>query len=150
MIRTLIGSNKTLVILLLAVVGISACATPQTATRDESLGEYVEASFPRPVDMQFPILPFPPEYEMDRDRSFIFESGRGKIKVGGIHLNVLDTPDNVVSFYRTEMRNKGWHLIQMVDHRGTIMLFERRTQICTLTIESSAEKTLVIIHIGPK
>ncbi len=87
---------------------------------------------------------------MDRDRSFIFESGQGEIKVGGIHLNVSDTPDNTVSFYRTEMKNNGWRLIQMVDHRGTIMLYELRNLICTIIVEPSADQSRVIIHIGPK
>jgi len=131
-------------------VGISACATRQTAATDEFQKDIVEASLPRPVDMQFPILPFPSGYKMDRDRSFIYESGQGKVKVGGIHLTTTDTTDEVVTFYRTEMKNKGWRLIRMVDHLGTIMLFERKTMMCTITVESLAEKTLIIIHIGPK
>lgn len=134
----------------MGVAGISACAMLQPAATAENQGAIGEASLPRPVDRQFPVLPFPPGYEMDRDRSFIYESGRGQVKVGGIHLSVFDTPDDMVSFYRAEMKSKGWRLIQMVDHRGTLMLYEKKTLICTIVIESSAEKTLIVIHIGPK
>ncbi|MDH5763976.1 MAG: hypothetical protein OEZ51_13450 [Nitrospinota bacterium] len=140
----------TLLILSLMLVGISACVTPPSGTEGETQAKAMEASLPRPVNMQFPILPFPTGYEMDRDRSFVYESGQGKIMVGGIHLVVADTPDQMVSFYRAGMQEKGWRLIRMVDHRGTIMLYETKTLICTITVEPMVEKTQVIIHIGPK
>ena len=139
-----------LFVLFLVAMGISACAISQPTANEEMQGEITEVSFPRPVDKQFPVLPFPPEYEMDRDQSFIYESGRGKVKVGGIHLTVFNTPDEMVSFYRSEMKDKGWRMVRMVDHKGTILVYEKKTLFCTITINPSAEKTRIIIHIGPK
>ena len=134
----------------LAVSGIVGCTAFQERDIPEQGGIMREAAIPRPVDKQFPDLPFPPEYELDRERSFIYESGYGGVKVGGLYLMVFNSVDDTVIFYRTEMRNKGWRLIRMINHRGTDMLFEKKALVCNLVIEREEDKTQVVIHIGPK
>ncbi|NIQ01722.1 MAG: hypothetical protein GWM98_16140 [Nitrospinaceae bacterium] len=109
-----------------------------------------EISLPRPVDQQFRILPFPPGYQVDRDQTFIYESGEAKIKLGRIYFTVPDSADDMVIFYRSEMENKGWNLINMVNYRGTTLLYHNRNQVCILTIEPDAGKTRVMIQVGPK
>ena len=133
----------------LALLLLHACSGPQSAALDRPDAGEPNPS-PPPILSQFPNLPFPAEHELDRERTFIYQSGRGEIMVGGIHLLVPHPPAQVARFYSAEMENRDWRLVRRVDHDNTAMLYERGSAICTISIKPEAETTRVIIEIGPK
>ena len=140
-------------VLLLAIfslMALPACSGTPTAASNDKQDPAEKAALPRPIGLQFPNLPFPAEHELDRERTFIYESGRGNVKVGGIHIIVPDAPAQVTRFYRTGMKDKDWRLIRQVSHEGTAMLYENSDMICTITLKPEEATTRVIIEIGPK
>ncbi|NIQ03502.1 MAG: hypothetical protein GWM98_26640, partial [Nitrospinaceae bacterium] len=58
--------------------------------------------------------------------------------------------EEVVGFYENAMINKGWKLINSMEHDGKIMNYEKNGWDCTLIITAGWFKTYVEIQIGPK
>ena len=109
----------------------------------------VKGSIPS-LTKRFANIPLPKGYELDRSKSFIYESGSGHVKVGRLHLTGWGGPDSTINFYRTEMIKKGWDLIRATEQEATVLLYEQDKQICTVVIVKSFGKTNVDIQFGPK
>lgn len=134
---------------LLSLFLLYACGGPQSAAHLDG-DPQTQNDSPPPLQAQFPSLPFPPEHEMDQERTFIYESGRGEVKIGGIHLIVPNQTAQVARFYLAEMKERDWKLIRRIDHEGTALLYESSSSICSITIKPELATTRVTIEIGPK
>ena len=131
---------------LLLLVG---CVSKETGKSTRGTAGNVKASMPA-LQKRFANIPLPKDYDLDRSKSFIYESGTGHVKVGRLHLTGWGGPDNVINFYRTEMIKKGWNLIRVTEQEATIMLYEQEADLCTIVIVKSYGKTSVDIQFGPK
>ena len=101
--------------------------------------------------MQFPHVPIPKGIDLDRGKTFIYESGTGDIKVGRLVFSVWNRAEDVVDYFRTEMVQNGWTPLQIVEFDTRTMLYERKGQVCTVLVTpSSLGKTQIEIQIGPK
>lgn len=136
------------VLFVIALAGLTGCAgTPKKAGGPPS----TEKEPPPPtVALQFPSIPIPKGTELDRDKTFIYESGSGKVKVGRLVFSVWNKYQEVVDYFRDEMVNNGWKLLRTIEHTETILLYERRGKVATVIIQSSLGKTYIEIQIGPK
>jgi len=105
---------------------------------------------PSSLSVRFANVPIPPGFDLDRSKSFIYESGSGSVKVGKLHLTGWNSPDEVIEYFRNEMVSKGWHSISIMEQKTTVMVYEQETQVCTITVEPSFGKTQVQINVGPK
>lgn len=130
-----------------ALAGLAGCGgTPEKAT-----GPAPEQMPPPSVAMQFPNVPIPKGIELDRGKTFIYESGSGDIKVGRLVFSVWNKAEDVVDYFRTEMVQNGWTPLQIVEHDTRTMLYERTGQVCTVSVTpSSLGKTHIEIQVGPK
>ncbi len=105
---------------------------------------------PPPLAIQFSNIPIPKNYSLDRDRTFIYESGSGNVKVGRLYFYVKSSSEDLVEFYRNEMLQKGWKLIRIIEHDGTVMLYENPKELCTVIVSHSFAKTRAEVQVGPK
>ncbi|MCF8720262.1 hypothetical protein [Nitrospina gracilis] len=133
--------------LIFALFGFSGCADTPKKTGDSA----PEQSPPPSVAMQFPNVPLPKGIELDRGKTFIYESGSGNIKVGRLVFSVWNKAEDVVDYFRTEMVQNGWTPLQIVEHDTRTMLYQRKGQVCTVSVTPShLGKTHIEIQIGPK
>ncbi len=105
---------------------------------------------PPPIAMQFSSIPLPDGVELDRDKTFIYESGSGTVKVGRLSFSLWNRAGEVVEYFRNEMPGRGWQLIRVVEHDVTVMLYEKESDVCTIMVEPTLGKTQIEIQIGPK
>jgi len=125
------------------------CASKETGKSKRGHAGNVKESIPA-LQKRFANIPLPKDYDLDRSKSFIYESGTGHVKVGRLHLTGWGGPDNVINFYRTEMIKKGWNLIRVTEQEATVMLYDQESDLCTIVIVKSYGKTSVDIQFGPK
>lgn len=134
--------------LLAGIVLLHGCAADNSSRSRGSAGS-VHDGLPA-LSKRFSNIPIPKKYDLDRDKSFIYESGSGRVKVGRLHLTGWGGPENVIMFYRNQMVKKGWNLIRVTEQETTVLLYEQNDQICTVVIVKSFGKTSIDIQFGPK
>lgn len=105
---------------------------------------------PSALTARFANVPIPPGFDLDRSKSFIYESGSGAVKVGKLHLSGWNGIEEVVEYYRNEMVSKGWSSVSIMEQKITVMVYEQEGQMCTIMVEPSFSKTHVEINVGPK
>ena len=98
---------------------------------------------------RFTDIPVPSRFRYDRSKSFIYESGSGTIKVGRLFFKGWAEQNSVVNFFQNEMLNNGWTLVRVIEHDGTMLLYEKEARVCTINITSTLGQTSVEIQIGP-
>jgi len=131
----------------LVLTGLAGCADKPKKANGPVPREVPPAS----VAMQFPHVPIPKGIDLDRGKTFIYESGTGDIKVGRLVFSVWNRAEDVVDYFRTEMVQNGWTPLQIVEFDTRTMLYERKGQVCTVLVTpSSLGKTQIEIQIGPK
>ncbi len=103
-------------------------------------------------DIAYPFtdVPIPSGFKADRDRSFIYESGSGSVKVGRLYYSGWHGSQDVVKYYQNAMINKGWKMVNAMEHEGMILNYEKKGWVCTLIITEPMFKTHLEIQIGPK
>ena len=138
-----------LALLVAAPLLFTGCAAKETGRSHRGTAGNVKDSMPA-LSKRFSNIPLHKDYDLDRSKSFIYESGDGNVKVGRLHLTGWGGPDDIIVFYRNEMVKKGWKLIRMTEQEATILLYEQGAQICTVVLVKSFGKTSVDIQFGPK
>ena len=104
----------------------------------------------RPLTLQFSNIPIPSGFTLDREKTFIYESGSGNVKVGRLHFSVWNPVEEVVEYFRNEMGQKGWRPIRIIEHKVTVMMYETDTELATVIVQPSLGKTQIEIQVGPK
>jgi hypothetical protein len=102
------------------------------------------------LNARFPDVPFPQKFKFDRDKSFVYETGSGGVKVGRLFFSGWARLDDAVSFYHNEMINKGWTLVRAIEHEGIMMLYDKKGWVCTIILTASLGQANVEIQVGPK
>lgn len=133
---------------LVSLLLVSACADLQTSQPDARSGG--ETPTLSSVQVRFANIPIPNGFDLDRSKSFIYESGSGTVKVGKLHFSGWNDAEEVIEFFRNEMVTKGWTAISIMEQKSTIMVYEQETQVCTIYVEPSLGRTSVQINVGPR
>ena len=129
-----------------ALFAITGCSlmTPAPGDSADSEAGYTNVAHP------FTDVPVPSGFNADRSKSFIYESGSGAIKVGRLYYSGWHNPQEVVNYYHNAMINKGWKMINAMEHDGMILNYQKKTRVCTIIITDSFLKTYLEIQVGPK
>lgn len=99
---------------------------------------------------RFPKIPFPNNYELDRSRSVVYESGDGRVRIGHLYFKGQQPAEDAILYYRNEMATRDWNLIRNFEQEATVLLYGQGAQICTVTIMKSNGETLIDIQFRPK
>jgi len=98
--------------------------------------------------LKFEDVPVPQGFSLLANESFIFQSDTmhvGLLKYGG-----RPTADQVVNFYKEQMAQFGWSMLNIVEYSRRILNFEREDQTCVITVEPATTRTVIIISVAPK
>jgi hypothetical protein len=143
--------TKRLFLLLLfgALLFSAGCATWEELTTQPPSSP---PSPPPPPELVYPFsdIPIPNGFEQNREKSFVYESGSGTVKVGRFFYFGWGTLGEVVSFYQNEMVNKGWSLVNSIKHGVTVLNYEKEGWLCALMIKSTLGNISIEIQAGPK
>ena len=121
------------------------------ATWEEMTAE-APPSPPPPPELVYPFsdIPIPNGFERNQEKSFVYESGSGTVKVGRFFYSGWGKLGEVVTFYQNEMVNKGWSLVNSIKHETTVLNYEKEGWLCALMIKSTLGKISIEIQAGPK
>ena len=132
--------------LALAAIASFFLGCASTASNTDSDGK----KLPPPIAIQFSSIPLPDGIELNRNKTFIYESGSGAVKVGRLSFSLWNRVGEVVEYFRNEMPSRGWQLVRVIEHDVTVMLYEMEGDVCTIIVEPTLGKTQIEIQIGPK
>ena len=109
---------------------------------------------PAPVTVEtaypFSDIPVPFDFKRDISKSFIYESGSGTIKVGRFVYTGWENIEKITTFYKNEMINRGWSLINSIKHENFILNYQKEGWVSTITLHSNIGRTIIEIQAGPK
>jgi hypothetical protein len=124
---------------------MAGCAsTPDGGESADSEAGFSEVAHP------FTDVPIPTGFNADRSKSFVYESGSGSIKVGRLYYSGWHGSQDVVNYYQNAMINKGWKMVNAMEHDGMILNYEKKTRVCTVIVTDALLKTHLEIQVGPK
>jgi hypothetical protein len=127
-----------LFVILLSGLGCSNMDIPFIGTEEPKSPSY----------LHFNDVLIPPELNINRDRSFVFETGG--FKAGTLILKGYVDPDSVADFFKRSMPNDGWTLKSIFRHPKTVLLFEKMGKSCIITIYESTLWTHVEVWVAPQ
>lgn len=100
--------------------------------------------------LKFADVPVPENFKFNRSKSFTYEAGSSPVKVGRLFYSGWASLEDVVAFYQSEMENKGWSLVRVIEQNGSNLLYEKENWVCTIILKSSLGRSVIELLIGPK
>ncbi|MGE4357752.1 MAG: hypothetical protein AB7E08_04285 [Candidatus Omnitrophota bacterium] len=98
--------------------------------------------------LKFADVPVPQGFKLIADESFIFQNEEGR--VGLLRYTGSPTADQVVNFYREQMPQHGWFMLNVVEYGRRVLNFEKEAESCIITVEATATRTIISISLAPK
>lgn len=98
--------------------------------------------------LKFEDVPVPLGFSLLGNESFSFQTD--VTRVGLLKYAGRPLADQVVYFYKEQMPQYGWSLLNVVEYGKRILNFDREGQTCIVTVEPAATKTIITISVAPK
>ncbi len=143
--------GKRTIVFLFILIFLSGCATWDSW--DIGLDGKSEPPPPPVTEIAHPFedIPVPSGFSRDNDKSWIYESGSGTVKVGRLFFSGWENMDHVLPFYQNEMLNKGWTLVNSIKtEKNQILNYEKEGSVSTIMLRSRLMTTFIEIQVGPK
>lgn len=90
----------------------------------------------------------PSELQLDEDESIVFESGN--IKAGKLHFSGRIEPVSLFNFYTHHLPKDNWKISSQLKYGHFLIIAEKSSKFCILTISESRLKTQVQIWVTPR
>lgn len=97
---------------------------------------------------RFKDVPAPDNFKLDEAKSFVYETP--SLKAGILLYTGTGKRADVVNFYKDEMPLYGWKLVNIFEHQGVDMIFDKEGWNCRINISKSFRTNTIEIKIGPK
>ena len=99
--------------------------------------------------LPFVDVPVPDGFNRDQVKSFVYDGGN-EMKVGHLFFSGSTGLEPTVEFYKNEMINKGWTLINSMASTDTVLNYQKEGWTCTVIIRPrSFSRSNLEILIGP-
>ena len=137
------------IIIFLPLAFFNGCAGPDGFNLDQ-FGPTPPAE-PAIINNALPFVdvPVPDGFNRDQLKSFVYDGGN-EMKVGHLFFSGSTGLEPTVEFYRNEMINKGWTLINSIASTETILNYQKEGWTCTVIVKRrSFIRTHIEILIGP-
>ena len=128
--------------MLLFVLG---CAARQPAGQDPS--SVVKGEAPNVVFYTFPDIPVPKELDLQREKSFIYETPT--VKAGVLVLSGNIDVASLETYFKVNMAKNGWRFINSYKYRDVILNFMKDDRASNIRMSRDAFTTQVEIWVGP-
>ncbi len=125
---------------------LGGCAEMQTGGTSGGTGLEKETT----SHYRFSDVPVPGKFKLDREKSFVYETGNNKVKVGRLLYSGTGKIEEVAAFYQGEMPGHGWALVRSMELSGATLLYEKQGWSCMIAINSSFGQSTIEIQVGPK
>jgi hypothetical protein len=134
-----------IIIAVLAIFLLSGCATTGSTT---SGAEEAPRALDVAMKLRFEDVPVPSGFRIIIPESFTFQNE--VLRVGILKYAGSATTDQVISFYKDQMPLYDWQLLNVLEHKNSIMNFDRQDQNCIIVIEPTGMRTYITITVAPK
>ena len=99
--------------------------------------------------LPFVDVPVPDDFNRDQLKSFVYDGGN-EMKVGHLFFSGSTGLEPTVEFYKNEMINKGWTLINSMASTDTVLNYQKEGWTCTVIIRPRPfSRSNLEILIGP-
>jgi hypothetical protein len=130
------------------LVAAGGCAELTLSSKKEDAGEGGKEVVPlSPTYSEFEDVRIPREMELDRDESVVYESHN--LRMGVLYYSGKGNLPDVVEFFKENMTNDGWGLINSFQHKSHLLNFVKGNRSCIIFAEQKVGKTNVQIWLGP-
>ncbi|MDD5355687.1 MAG: hypothetical protein PHY56_04075 [Candidatus Omnitrophica bacterium] len=96
---------------------------------------------------RFDDIPVPSGFKFLPLDSFVYESG--KIRIGVLEYCGKSYPYKIVEFYRDNMPNYGWQILNIIEGKETTLSFSKEKEICIVKFSYKGNLGSLIISISP-
>jgi len=128
---------------MLFLIAITGCATStlseQTTAPEQSQPVQQGAEPATALYYDFKDVPVPKEMEINRDKSFIFQTT--EFASGLLTFSGRVELDSLISFFRVKLPEDGWRFLSAIKSPKTIMFFQKENRFCVITIISKTFTT---------
>ncbi len=134
----------------LALLLVMGCSTLGSKDKAASSGTEAAASATQenaPVYLDFGDVMLPRELEVDKKESFVMNSAG--MTSGVLVLSGSVDANSLVSFFENKMPVDGWRKIGSFRSQRSMLLFEKKTRWCVISITDGQFKTRVEIWVAP-
>ncbi|MEW6266856.1 MAG: hypothetical protein AB1641_27590 [Thermodesulfobacteriota bacterium] len=101
-----------------------------------------------PINEHFTDVQVPGDLKLDRNSSFVFETSG--FKAGTLFFSGYVDAESVVSFFKGSMPKDGWRLKTVFRHPKTMLLFEKETKSCIISVYEKTIMTRVEVWVAPQ
>jgi hypothetical protein len=130
-------------LVILFSIAIIGCATSslseQTTAPEQSQSVRQTAEPATALYYDFKDVPVPKEMEIERDKSFVFQTT--EFASGFLTFSGRVESDSLISFFRIKLPEDGWRFLSSITSPKTIMFFQKENRFCVITIISKTFTT---------
>jgi hypothetical protein len=132
-------------LVMLFLIAITACATStlseQTTAPEQSQAVQQGVEPQTALYYDFKDVPVPKEMEIQRERSFVFQTT--EFASGLLTFSGKVESNSLISFFRIKLLEDGWRLrfLSSITSPKTIMFFQKENRFCVITIISKTFTT---------
>jgi len=136
------------VLLIWAPILWSGCAIFNSQNALDSPKNETGSTVPAEGAYRFTDIPVPTNFKLDRKKSFIYQSGL--IKAGILTYSGWSKLETIIDFYKEEMPNLDWEIINTFEHNSVIMHYRKDGWNCVIKLDSKKlGGSKIEIQIGP-
>lgn len=134
--------NGLAISILIMIWTVAGCAGAQKAEDSDLPGKKALAAY-----LDFHDVLVPSDLNLDKKKSFVYETTRSKI--GVLVLSGRVDPASLAGFFLNNMQKDGWKLINSLKYREYLLNFVKEDRACLITVEEETFTTTVHIRVGP-
>jgi len=109
---------------------------------------HIDSKGLKPSDIsRFDDIPIPSGFKFLPLNSFVYESS--KIRIGSLEYSGKSYPYKIVEFYRDNMPNYGWQILNIIEGKETTLSFSKEKEICIVKFSYRGNIGSLIISLSP-
>lgn len=135
-----------LIILITSLTGCAAFRRFQSRRTEGGVG--TTPSLEVASILRFSDIPVPSGFKIKPEESYTFQTDT--FRDGLLKYTGSANPQVVVNFYKEQMPQYNWQLVNLIEYGRSLLNFEKQDQSCTIIVEGGVTRTAITIHLSPK
>jgi hypothetical protein len=139
-----------LVLLFASIIYVYGCASwpKQSQSASGQPAQPVEKSLAVASVLRFDDLPVPSGFKLIPKESVAFQNNSSRFAF--LKYTGKSNPEPLILFFKEQMPLYNWEMVNLIEHGAKVMNFEKADENCTVSIEGSGSKTIVMISLTPR
>ncbi|MCK9594647.1 MAG: hypothetical protein PHH68_01605 [Candidatus Omnitrophica bacterium] len=135
--------NKVIAVIVLILAGVlSGCQT-------FSSGNSANESFIEPAArFKFSDIPVPSGFKSLPQESYSFDNGG--VRVAVLKYQGKADPDQMVAFYKEQMKMNQWEMINVTEFGQRMLNFNNESEACIISLLPKGRLITLVISVGPR